>query len=142
MNSELPRGVRNNNPGNINRDGTKWKGMSLDQSGDPRFIVFDRPEWGIRAIGKILLHDQSIGICTVRGAITRYAPSVENDTAAYIASVCRSLGVGPDDRVDLTNPRVMTALIEAIIAVECSRYEYPPAAVEQGVGLALGTMEA
>ena len=46
------RGERNNNPGNI-RHGSKWQGLSAQQT-DPSFCQFVSPEYGIRAIYKLL----------------------------------------------------------------------------------------
>jgi len=39
----IPRGIRNHNPGNIEK-GDPWQGLAADQSGDPRFAVFAAPE--------------------------------------------------------------------------------------------------
>ena len=52
------RGIRNNNPGNIDRNATKWQGMA-DKQDDPRFIVFTSPQYGIRAMARVLLTYQS-----------------------------------------------------------------------------------
>jgi hypothetical protein len=86
--TDQPRGIRNNNPGNIDRNTTKWQGMADDQSSDPRFVVFKTPQAGIRALAKILLTYQNHdGLKTVRGIIGRWAPAVENNTSAYVAAV-------------------------------------------------------
>lgn len=34
MAKALPRGIRNRNPGNIERESDRWLGMSADQSSD------------------------------------------------------------------------------------------------------------
>ena len=49
----LPRGIRNNNPGNI-KLGTNWDGLS-DEQNDDVFCQFKEPVWGIRALMRILL---------------------------------------------------------------------------------------
>ena len=46
-----PRGVRNNNPGNV-RAGDDWQGMTGQD--DKGFAVFARPEDGLRAMSKVL----------------------------------------------------------------------------------------
>ena len=94
------RGIRNNNPGNI-RLGAGWQGMADEQT-DHDFVVFKAPEWGIRAIAKILLSDARNGITNVRGIINRWAPPVENNTDAYIAAVSNQLQVNPDQYIDIT----------------------------------------
>lgn len=116
----LPRGVRNHNPGNIDRTGTKWQGMDPDQTGDSRFIVFLEPAWGIRAIVRVLRsYRDKYGLKTVRGIISRWAPPNENPTASYIKFVIDKLGVGPDDEIDIEDYETLKTLIRAIIRKEC-----------------------
>lgn len=135
-----PRGIRNNNPGNIDRrPGVVWQGMSADQSTDPRFVVFEAPEWGIRAIAKILLNYQrQHKLTTVRQMIGRWAPPNENDTNAYAVAVARALGVAPDDKISLASDRgKLVALVAAIIRHENGMQPYSLAVIAEGVGRAL-----
>lgn len=128
------RGIRNNNPGNIDRNETKWQGMSKDQSSDPRFIVFDAPEWGIRALAKTLLTYQSKhGLNTVRAIINRWAPPVENNTDAYVNAVAKAVGVGPDSRIDLDNYLTIRPLVEAIIHHENGQQPYSDKEIDEGL---------
>jgi len=131
-----PRGVRNNNPGNIDRDNTEWEGMSPDQSSDPRFIVFTTPEYGIRALVKILQSYQREGFKTINEMIGRWAPSVENNTTAYQAFVAARVGVSGNVPIDLADPLLCESMVAAIIAQENANYTYPRAVVQQGVALA------
>lgn len=132
-----PRGVRSNNPGNIDRDDTKWQGMADDQSSDPRFIVFKTPEWGIRAIARILLTYQSEEhLNTIRKIISRWAPPSENNTAAYIAAVAADCGVSADDAIDVDSVGVMLPLVKAIIAHEDAGYTYPDSVVLEALHMA------
>lgn len=138
------RGERNNNPGNIDRNNIKWKGMSADQSGDSRFIVFDAPVWGIRAIARNILsysrvypQDTPQDIDTVREVINRWAPPGENDTGAYVNAVAHDCGVEPDTPLDLTDEAVMCRLVKAIIKHENGRVIYSDADIYQGVELGL-----
>lgn len=56
MNQIQPRGIRNNNPGNI-RWGENWQGLKKDgKERDSSFCVFESPEYGIRALAKILIN--------------------------------------------------------------------------------------
>lgn len=82
-----PRGIRNNNPGNI-RWGSDWKGLKKDgKQQDPSFCVFETPEYGIRALAKLLQNYQLLyGLNTPRKIINRYAPPTENETVSYIDS--------------------------------------------------------
>lgn len=118
--NRLPRGIRNHNPGNIDRGRDRWQGMADDQSGDPRFVVFEGPEWGIRAIVRVLRsYRDRHGLRTVGGIVSRWAPPVENPTDRYIAFVCDRLDVSPSEPVDLDEPVVLRTLIRAIIRKEC-----------------------
>lgn len=119
MSKSLPRGVRNNNPGNLERGKDRWLGMSADQSSDSRFIVFDKPEQGIRALMRVLINYQERhDIKTVRQAINRWAPSTENNSAAYVQHVSRLTGLDPDEPVDFLDPYICTTVTKAIVRHE------------------------
>lgn len=115
--AKLPRGIRNNNPMNIRRDGTAWFGMALDQD-DPEFVVFDKPEYGIRAGARILKTYAREGITTIREAITRWAPPVENNTQAYITNVCAACALDQDQTIDLNSQSILFGMVKAIILQE------------------------
>lgn len=136
----LPRGVRNNNPSNIERNYIRWDGMSEDQSGDDRFVIFDEPEMGIRALAKILLtYKRKHKIDTVRGIINRFAPpSDNNDTGSYIGHVCQHLDTGPDETLNCERSETMLLLCEAIIKHELGgAHFYPTHVLMRGVVKAL-----
>lgn len=126
------RGIRNNNPGNIDRGKAPWKGMSKDQSGDARFIVFDGPEWGIRAIARILRNYRSYGVDTIAEIISRWAPPVENDTQSYIQAVAKA--VGADPYAPITDEQI-PALVEAIIKHENGEQPYSRETIAWGIQL-------
>lgn len=134
-----PRGIRNHNPGNIDRTGDKWQGMAADQSSDSRFVVFAAPQWGIRALVKVLLsYQRKHGIKTIRGIINRWAPPVENNTDAYVNQVAKACGVDPDDTIDIENKAVLRALVSAIIKHENGQQPYGAGVIDLGIDLALG----
>lgn len=119
MTKQLPRGVRNNNPGNIERGKDRWLGMAQDQSSDNRFLVFDTPESGIRALMRVLINYQERhGIDTLREAINRWAPPAENNSTAYVQHVARLTGFDPDERLDFLDREVNVSLAKAIIRHE------------------------
>lgn len=132
------RGIRNNNPGNIDRGTVVWQGQADDQSSDPRFIVFKTPQYGIRALAKVLLTYQNHDGCkTLRQIQGRYAPDgSENNGPAYLTALCAATGFGPDDEIDLDTVATMTPTINAFIAHECSGYVYPAAVVAEGIRMA------
>ncbi|WP_046060055.1 structural protein P5 [Paracidovorax citrulli] len=133
-----PRGIRNNNPGNIDRTSDRWQGMAEDQSGDPRFVVFSAPVWGLRALAKVLLsYYRKRGLNTVDSIIGRWAPSVENDTGAYAQAVARAMDVAVRDELNIEHPDVLALLVEAIVQHENGQQPYPPDLIDQAVRLAL-----
>ncbi|HAJ8190544.1 TPA: hypothetical protein HNX15_22510, partial [Escherichia coli] len=97
--SERARGIRNNNPGNLEYSKTNpWVGQTGD---DGRFAKFETPEHGIRALGRNLMSYQRQGIDTVSEIINRWAPPTDkNDTMSYIKAVCEQLGVSADEPLD------------------------------------------
>ncbi|EKH1314954.1 hypothetical protein U2U97_002939 [Escherichia coli] len=117
------RGIRNNNPGNLEYSKTNpWVGQTGD---DGRFAKFETPEHGIRALGRNLLSYQRQGIDTVNDIINRWAPpSDNNNTEAYIQAVCAQLGVTPDQPLDASNPDTLKALCASIIQHENGSQPY------------------
>ncbi|QLG90782.1 structural protein [Pseudomonas yamanorum] len=135
------RGVRNRNPGNIDYSPrNNWQGQLGLEVGvpKPRFARFDTAENGIRALGKTLLtYQRKHGLKTVKAIISRWAPSVENDTAAYVRAVEANTGTTPGAEVDLTQAPVMLGFVKAIIHHENAGYAYPDAVLAEGVRRAL-----
>lgn len=114
----MVRGMRNNNPGNIDRNTTKWLGMA-DKQTDARFIVFKEMKYGCRAILKLLsTYYTKYNLCTVKDIISRWAPTTENDTLAYYKKVAKDLDVDPEEKIILTK-NTHIALGKAITQYEC-----------------------
>lgn len=139
MEDSVPtRGERNKNPGNLDRAGTQWLGMSADQSGDSRFIVFDDATHGIRALMRVLLsYQRRDGINTVRGIVDRWAPAIENDTPAYIGDMVRETGFAADDILDFTDLATIQALARGLIHHENGRVVYSDQTIADASILAL-----
>ena len=129
-----PRGIRNNNPGNIRLSSTTWQGQvpSSEQT-DPDFVQFSSPAYGIRAIAKILDSYASRGLNTVQSIINTWAPPTENDTAAYVDAVASSMGVDPNTTLSQGD---QPALIAAIIDHENGSQPYTTAEIDTGVSMA------
>lgn len=110
-----PRGIRNNNPGNI-RHGDQWQGLASVQT-DPSFAQFSEPRWGVRALARVLrTYYNKYGLRTIEAIIARWAPPNENDTPAYVRSVANSMAVSPT--AELTFPAQLAPLVAAIIQHE------------------------
>lgn len=106
----LPRGIRNNNPGNI-KAGIAWQGAVGD---DGTFTIFADTTWGLRAVGVDLTSKINRGLTTITDIISAYAPPSENNTAAYISAVSGDTGFGPDDEL-AADPTTLALLIRAIV---------------------------
>lgn len=114
-----PRGIRNNNSGNIRYDGTKWLGLAMPPDDDDGFCVFTVATYGLRAIFKILLqYHRAYKLDTVLGIINRWAPPTENNTGAYQMDVANRLGINVTDHLDLTSDDVMCGLCAALVLHE------------------------
>ena len=86
-----PRGLRNNNPLNIEKTkgGNPWQG-EIVPSKDSRFAQFTSMAYGYRAAFKLLNNYQrNYGLDTIRKMISRWAPSNENHTEAYVKAGCK-----------------------------------------------------
>lgn len=129
-----PRGIRNNNPGNLRISNIAWQGKI--QGEDKSFETFENAEYGIRALGKTLLtYNSKHGLNTVNDIINRYAPPVENNTNAYAEHVAKYLGVGLHEKIDVRD-RIFD-LVTVIIMHENGYNPYPTETLNRGVSMAL-----
>jgi hypothetical protein len=128
-----PRGIRNNNPGNIRHNGIAWKGLAEPPS-DGAFCIFTIPQYGIRALAILLRnYNRNYGIRTIKSIIARFAPSAENNTAAYIQSVCQAMGCDDSEQLELEKDEVLVALMKAIIRHENGQQPYTDEQFEAGL---------
>lgn len=120
-----PRGIRNNNPLNI-RKGNNWQGEKKVQT-DSQFEQFVSMQYGIRAGFKILrnyitgYNGRTKQLRNVHDIISRWAPSNENNTQAYINNVCRMTGLHEFEKISFEDRSIMVSLVDAMIRQECGR---------------------
>jgi hypothetical protein len=135
----IPRGIRNQNPLNLRKSSDRWQGLSPVQA-DAEFLSFVDAHHGIRAGARNLLtYHRKYKLCTVQGIVSRWAPPEDdNDTGAYVSSVCAALGVAAEDALDLENPSVLAALVTAMIRVECGSVPYDNETILTAVNAAYG----
>ncbi len=126
-----PRGIRNNNPGNLNFAGQA--GATKETGPGGRFAVFGSMEEGIAALIKQLQRYMSRGIDTIRELVNTYAPASENDTGAYMKALSQSLGIGLDDKLDLSNQQQLFALLRGIISHENGAGQVSGAQILRGI---------
>ena len=111
--SDLPLGIRNNNPGDL-RPGDSWQGMIGENGG---FIVFQDMGWGTRALATDIVNEWKKGNNSIAKFISIYAPPAENDTAGYIASVAQDTGFDANTPI-LLDSGSLQSLVRAIINKE------------------------
>jgi hypothetical protein len=143
--SGLPRGLRNNNPGNLRPSGDDWKGMIGVQD---NFIVFSDLSWGIRAMATDLANKISNGgLNTITKIVNRYAPASDgNDVAAYIGKamkpvrighISRETGFGPNQDLPVsldTLQKLVRAMIDHEVGGEFSHL-VTAGDIEEGIAL-------
>lgn len=117
-----PRGVRNNNPLNIEA-GSFTQSQPGFSGSDGRFARFESPDQGFAAAENLLnVYGQKHGINTVAGVINRWAPSSDgNPVTAYAAHVARSIGVDPNQPIDLRDPATRAKMADAMATFENGR---------------------
>ena len=121
----LPRGIRNNNPGNIRLSPTRWAGQKPVQQ-DTAFVEFADPLHGLRALMRILLtYHLKYKRDTIESIINRFAPPVENDSGVYIRQVCKKIGLGARVRICLLSNALLIRLARAIACHENGKAPKP-----------------
>lgn len=132
---ELPRGIRNNNPGNLRPlPNDRWRGEIPPDTGntpDPRdemgsYSRFSSPEFGLRALIRDCRNKRRRGLDTIVKIKAAFAPAADgNDVAAYAASVARMLStllgvtITPDGPLPPDERGFRVALAKATVRVEC-----------------------
>jgi hypothetical protein len=119
--TQQPRGIRNNNPGNI-ENGPFAQRMPGYAGTDGRFAKFATPENGMTAMDSLLASYGARGINNVSGVINRWAPPSDNNpTSNYAATVAKGMGVDPNAQIDLNDPNVRRQLAGGISQFENGR---------------------
>lgn len=113
-----PRGLRNNNPLNIRHSTNKWQGLAESQT-DSEFCQFRNVFWGIRAAFVIIKTYITKYKCNTPGTIiSRWAPSNENDTEAYILAVTKKAVLDRGERLAFSDKNKLCRLLWGMAFVE------------------------
>ena len=116
--NDLPRGLRNNNPGNIRINNDLFQG-EVRPSKDKSFKEFETMPYGYRAMFKILSsYYKNYKLDTIRKMITRWAPPKENHTEKYIKAVSDYAGIPADDPININDREQMIRIVAGISKVE------------------------
>jgi hypothetical protein len=139
--SGIPRGIRNNNPGNIVRNSIQWQGeltqaqvAAAGLQWDPKFVQFDGPINGLRALARILINYATQGDDTVDSIIGTYAPSNENDTTSYEQYVSKFIGIAPGQPFNVSSQ--LGNLMAAIVTEENGQQPYGQDQIVQAIAAA------
>lgn len=117
----LPRGIRNNNPGNLIMTSIPWNGkVPHEANTDGHFEQFYELKYGIRAKIKDLQSDirKKPGQNTLQGLISAYAPPHENNTQAYINFMVDRTWITPWETLDASDKEQMKKIVLAIAEME------------------------
>ncbi|SQT01647.1 lytic transglycosylase domain-containing protein [Escherichia coli] len=110
----LSRGIRNNNPGNLNFAGQK--GATLESGPNARFASFPTMLEGIAALDRQVMLYLKRGKNTIDQIIDIYAPSSDgNNTSSYKSYLSQYTGLGVKEKIDGSNFEIMRKLIQGII---------------------------
>jgi hypothetical protein len=119
------RGFRNNNPGNLIFVPTRnWHGRKTPRT-DTKFDQFVELPYGVSAMLKVLAENIDAGK-TLKELIYKYAPPSENNTASYLNSATKKVGLSSaDSKMNRTHLKSLTiTLIQLENSTTISDAEY------------------
>ncbi|MEJ2896223.1 phage tail tape measure protein [Bordetella avium] len=130
--SKDPRGIRNNNPGNLVYVGQA--GASKEANG--RFATFSSAQEGLNALAAQLRRYGQRGLNSIQSIVNTYAPASENDTGAYANYLAQKMGIGTSTKFDVnSDPSALAALIRGVVEYENGRNPYSNDMIAQAAGM-------
>lgn len=128
-----PRGIRNNNPGNLVYVGQT--GASKEANG--RFATFASAQEGLNALAAQLRRYGQRGLNSIQSIVNTYAPASENNTGAYANYLAQKMGIDTNTQFDVnSDPAALAALIRGIVEYENGRNPYSNDMIAQAAGMA------
>jgi hypothetical protein len=100
--SNLPRNLRNNNPGNIEYGDYAKKQGAIGSDG--RFAIFPDMKTGENAMANLLMGYMQSGNNTISKIVGKWSPAKENgmaSTTAYINDVAKRTGIDPNKPLEM-----------------------------------------
>lgn len=98
----------NHNPGNLRVPGSKTA-----------FQRFGSDAEGVQAMARqLMLYEDRDKLDTISGIVSKYAPSNENNTAAYIKAVSQRTGFGADQKLNLHDKEALASVLAAMLKQE------------------------
>ena len=113
------RGLRSNNPLNIDYHASmKWQGMA-DPPSDGRFVRFTSLAYGLRAgFLNARAYKHKHGISTLGAYMQRFAPVGSENPKTYHEFVSRTTGLALDAPIDLDDRATIQPILRAQVAFE------------------------
>lgn len=133
-----PRGIRNNNPGNLNYAGQA--GATLEGGEGGRFAVFESMQHGVAALYKQLQLYFKRGINTLSSIVKTYAPASDNNNVdAYISALTKATGKGANEVLDSGDTATIARLMKGIVDQENGKGYISSSDIMGGIQLGAGS---
>ncbi|ELY5855456.1 hypothetical protein SNN70_004029 [Cronobacter malonaticus] len=133
-----PRGIRNNNPGNLNYVGQSGATKETGEGG--RFAVFGSMQEGIAALYKQLQLYFKRGINTLSSIVKTYAPASDNNNVeAYIDALTKATGKGANDALSADDTSTIARLMKGIVDHENGKGYISSSDIMGGIQLGAGS---
>lgn len=133
-----PRGIRNNNPGNLNFAGQT--GATMEGGDGGRFAVFESMQHGVAALYKQLQLYFKRGINTLSSIVKTYAPASDNNNVdAYISALTKATGKGANEVLDSGDTETMARLMKGIVDHENGKGYISSSDIMGGIQLGAGS---
>lgn len=110
---EGTRSWANNNPGNLRYSAWEDEYGAIGQDKDG-FAIFESVQAGLDA-QKHLLQSDSYANLTLREAVYRYAPQIENNSEAYVRQVSQVTGIATDRVLNTLTDEEQNRLVLAMV---------------------------
>lgn len=133
----LPRGVRNNNPGNLNF--ANQTGATKESGENGRFAVFGSMQEGAAALYRQLQLYMKRGNNTLSGIVNKYAPAGDNNNVgAYISALMKATGKGANEAIDSGDTGTIARLMKGIVDHENGKGYVSASDIMGGIQLGSG----
>lgn len=134
----MPRGIRNNNPGNLNYAGQA--GATLEGGEGGRFAVFESMQHGVAALYKQLQLYFKRGINTLSSIVKTYAPASDNNNVdAYISALTKATGKSANEVLDSGDTATIARLMKGIVDHENGKGYISSSDIMGGIQLGAGS---
>lgn len=133
-----PRGIRNNNPGNLNF--ANQSGATKEGGPNGRFAVFESMEHGVAALYKQLQIYFKKGVNTLSSIVKTYAPASDgNNVDAYVSALSKATGKGANEAIDAGDTSTIARLMKGIVDHENGKGYISSSDIMGGIQLGAGS---